>query len=392
MRKRFIAAFFSLLLAVLFCPLSGAKAETAPYFTFSLDRTEASIGDLVRVRVQARTSSDPAAGFRARVFYDSDSLSFAGTESSAGIQSGTLETNSVSNPVCCVYVCNTDRSSAPSLSGNALTFVFQVRGGAKPENSTVTADVDQICGYDGGALGPDCEGSMQFRIKSASSSKAALSDLEPSQGRLSPDFSPDVYDYAMWVPSDVDSVTFGADSLGGGTVKVSRRTLHAAGSDTLIVITVTSGDGNSKAVYQVTVHREEALSSSKPESRASASKTNSRTGTAGNVSSGRKTRTGGTVSSWETNAPRVPNSQEGTVSRGPQTEKSPESTPPEAVPAASFASAAPAQAAASDGTVRVVLVQDRMPSFFTGMLAAALCVTVGIALNLWFSSGKPKKQ
>lgn len=392
MCKRFMAAFLPLLLAMLFCPLSGAKAATAPYFTFSLDRNEANADDLVRVRVQARAASDPAAGFRARVFYDSDSLSFAGTES-AGIQSGTLETNSVSDPVCCVYVCNTEHSSAPSLSGNALTFVFQVRSGAKPGQSTaVTADVDQICGYDGGALAPDCEDRMQLRITSRSSSQAELRNLEPSQGRLSPDFSPDVHAYEMWVPDDVDSVTFGADAFDGGTVKVSRRTLHAAGSDTLIAITVTSGDGNSRAVYQVTVHREEAPPSSRPESRAAASKPAPRTGKAGRVSSARPVRAGGTISSGKANVPRNPTLESKAVSRAPQTGKSPESTQPEAVPADGWAAAAPAQAAAPDDPVRIVLVQDRMPSFLVGMLAAALCATVGIALNLWFSSGKPNKQ
>ena len=144
-----MAALLLLFLAAFWGQPAGAKAETAPYFTFSLDRADASAGDLVRVRVQARASADPAAGFRARVFYDSDSLTFAGTESSAKIQSGTLETNSISDPVCCVYVCNTDTSSAPSLSGEVLTFVFQVRGGAKSGQSTVTANIDQICGYSG---------------------------------------------------------------------------------------------------------------------------------------------------------------------------------------------------------------------------------------------------
>lgn len=391
MRKLLIAAFLPLLLAVLFCPLSGAKGETAPYFTFSPDRTEVSSGDLVRVRVQARASSDPAAGFRARVFYDSDCLSFVGTESSAAIQSGTLETNSVSNPVCCVYVCNTDRTVAPSLSGNALTFVFQVRSRAKSGKSTVTAEVDQICGYDSGALAPDCEGSMQLRIQSGSSSQAALRNLEPSQGSLSPDFSPDVHAYELRVPSDVDSVTFGADAFSGGTVTVSRRSLHAAGSDTLITITVTSEDRNSKAVYQVTVHREEAPPFSRLESRAPASKAAPCTGKIKSVSSARAVRSAGPASKREAPATPDPDLESETVSRAPQTEKSSGSTLPEAVPTVAPAADAPAKTAGPGDTVRVVLVQDRMPSFFTGMLAAALCVTVGIALNLWFSSGKQKK-
>lgn len=388
MRRRFMAALFLLFLAAFFWRPAGAKADTAPYFTFSLNREEASAGDLVRVQVQARASAEPAAGFRARVFYDSDSLTFAGMESSAKIQSGTLETNSVSNPVCCVYVCNTDTGSAPSLSGNILTFVFEVRDGAKRGQSTVTADIDQICGYSGGVLGSDCGEAMQLRIESGSSSCAELSDLEPSPGRLSPDFSPDVLDYDMRVASSVESVTFYADAADGGRVKISRKSLHAAGSDTPITITVTSEDGSSKTVYQVTVHREEAPPSSQAGNRPAASSRSAGSGRAAKSSAPRSAPAAGTVSSGEKNISSGPNSAGTAASR---VGESLESAEPEAVPAAGFVSAAQAQAHAPENTVRVVLVRDQMPSFFTGMLAAVLCAVAGIALSLWLSSGRAKR-
>lgn len=386
MRRRFMAALLLLFLAVFFWQPAGAKAETAPYFTFSLDRADASSGDLVRVQVQARDSEDPAAGFRARVFYDADSLSFAGTESSAKIQSGTLETNSVSDPVCCVYVCNTDKNSAPALSGNILTFVFQVRAGAKSGESTVTADIDQICGYSGGVLEPDCSGTMQLQIGSGSSSQAELGDLEPSVGRLFPSFSPDDFEYELWVASSVNSVTFDADAVGGGRVKISRKSLHAAGSDTDITITVTSEDGNSKTDYMVTVHREAPTPSSKEESRPAASSKPTGSGRATKPSSARPAPAAGTVSPRGKNVSSGPDAGSTAASRA----ESVESMEPEAVPTAGF-STAQAQAPASESTVRVVLVQDQMPSFFTGMLAAVLCAVAGIALSLWLSPGRAKR-
>ena len=379
-----------LFLAALFWQPVGAKADTAPYFTFSLDHADASKGDLVRVRVQARTSADPAAGFRARVFYDSDSLTFAGTESSAKIQSGTLETNSISDPVCCVYVCNTDKGTAPSLSGNVLTFVFQVRSGAKPGQSTVTADIDQICGYSGGILGSDCGETMQFRIEGGSSSGAELRNLEPSTGRLFPDFSPDVSDYEMWVASSVESVTFDADAADGGRVKISRKSLHSAGSDTIITITVTSEDGSSKTDYQVTVHREEAPPSSKEESRLPVPSASAGSGREKRSSSTRSSSAAGTVFPRGKNVSSGPDQGSTVASRAEERFGSME---PEAVPAAGFVSAAQgqAQASAPESTVRVVLVRDQMPSFFTGMLAAVLCAVAGIALNLWLSPGRAKR-
>jgi hypothetical protein len=382
-----MAALLLLFLAAFFWQPSGAKAETAPYFTFSLDRASASAGDLVRVRVQARASADPAAGFRARVFYDSDALTFSGTESSSKIQSGTLETNSSSDPVCCVYVCNTDKSSAPSLSGNVLTFVFQVRSGAEPGQSTVTADIDQICGYSGEILGSDCGETMQFQIESGSSSRAELSDLDPSSGRLSPDFSPDILDYEMRVASSVESVTFDADAVGGGRVKISRKSLHAAGSDTVITITVTSEDGSSKTDYRVTVHREEAPPpSSKAGIRPVASSGSAGSGRTGKSSSARTESAVGTVSPGRKNVSSGPASGSAVASRA----ESVESMKQDAVPVAGF-SVAQAQAPASESTVRVVLVQNQMPSFFTGMLAAVLCAVAGIALSLWLSPGRAKR-
>lgn len=375
-----------LFLAAFFWQPIGAKAETAPYFTFSLDRVDASAGDIVRVRVQARASADPAAGFRARVFYDSDSLTFAGTESSANIQSGTLETNSISDPVCCVYVCNTDKSSAPSLSGNILTFVFQVRDGAKLGQSAVTADIDQICGYSGGTLGFDCSGTMQLRIESGSSSLAELRDLEPSPGSLSPDFSPDVLDYEMRVASSVESVTFDADAADGGKVKISRKSLHAAGTDTSVTITVTSEDGSSHTEYRVTVHRSSPPPSSKAGSKPAASAQSAGSGRAEKTSSARPASAVGTVSSRGKNVSSGPASGSATASRA----ESLESMEPDVVPAAGF-SAAQAQAPAPESTVRVMLVRDQMPSFFTGMLAAVLCAVAGIALSLWLSPGRAKR-
>ena len=52
-------------------------------------------------------------------------------------------------------------------------------------------------------------------------------------------------------------MTFEAQPVEGATYRVNRKNLGSGGSDTLFTITVTAADGETKTVYQVTVHRSE---------------------------------------------------------------------------------------------------------------------------------------
>ena len=52
-------------------------------------------------------------------------------------------------------------------------------------------------------------------------------------------------------------MTFDAEASEGAGYRVNRKNLGAGGSDTLFTITVTAEDGETKNIYQVTVHRGE---------------------------------------------------------------------------------------------------------------------------------------
>ena len=351
-----------------------AAADTTTYFSYSLEPASASGGELVRLNVQAYETEETAAGFRLRVQYDQDKLEFLGTETDGAIKSGTMRTSDSSGLIYSVYVCNTEKGYAPRLSGTIVSFLFQVSAQVKPRKTVLSISADQICDYDGHPLEANrAEDQLSLKILSPLSPKASLTELRPSVGTLDPEFSPSVCHYSLAVDSGVNSVDFQTAAAEGGNVRVCRKTLNAAGQQTQIVITVTSADRTETAEYLVTVRR------AAKDSGTSASSQKSRRKSAGAgeplLSSGRASRTasGGGAGTHRRQGkgqtkkrPLSPDGEsglnfQGTAGTAMQT-KSPQQTSSEKP---------------------LVLVGDRMPSFFTGILAAALCVTVGIAISLW---------
>lgn len=241
-----------------------ASADTVPYFTFSLNQKEVCENSEIKLQINANEMPDPAAGFRMIVTYDEAVLSFVRTETSSQIKTGTMETNGDGNPIYSVYVCNTDKSAAPSLSGNIISFVFKVKSGAAAGQYRFHARIDQICNYQEQQLNLTDDEDLPFSVTETgqASGTAYLKSLVPVTGRLSPSFSPDVFVYRMEVPENVSSVEFMAESGEGGSVSINRRTLGKAGSQTSIIATVTSADRQSVVQYIVLVHRAETVAGS----------------------------------------------------------------------------------------------------------------------------------
>ena len=91
-----------------------------------------------------------------------------------------------------------------------------------------------------------------------------LLSLLPETGQLVPDFEPGILEYSLTVPYEVAAMTFSAQPAEGASCRVNRKNLGAGGSATLFLLTVTAEDGESKRVYQVTVHRQEKEEEEKP--------------------------------------------------------------------------------------------------------------------------------
>jgi hypothetical protein len=351
----------------------NARAETVPYFTFSLSAESVSSGDLVKLRINANQTADAAAGFRMRVGYDDKVLSFVRTETSGQIKSGTMATNSSGNPILSVYVCNTDSAAAPELSGNIISFVFKVKEGASDGTTNVEAHIDQICNYQAKQLNLNYDESMPLTVEQpvGKSDEAYLNALVPSQGRLSPAFSSDVYTYTLRVDCDVRSVEFTADAGRNGTVKINRKSLGTAGSKTNIIATVTSENKKNKTQYVITVSRAAAPERSETDSRGgtAAAKVQGKNKQAESANAGR--RTSGSKTDKAT----------GSAAYRPKSEAAPETAEAEQTDDAQAVQAQPAYS--GGGGRNIILVGNQMPVFVTGLMAALLSIFVGIFLTFW---------
>ena len=96
------------------------------------------------------------------------------------------------------------------------------------------------------------------------SAESQLLSLVPATGTLTPAFDPEQLTYSLTVPFEVTTMTFTAEASEGASYRVNRKNLGAGGSDTLFTITVTAEDGETKTIYQVTVHRQEKEEEEKP--------------------------------------------------------------------------------------------------------------------------------
>jgi hypothetical protein len=373
MRKLFFAVSLLLCIAVaVFSPVP-AIADTVPYFTYSLDRTSAAPDDLVKLKINAGSVSDPAAGFRMIIHYDDTVLSFVRTETSSQIKSGTLVTNSTGNPIYSVYVCNVDGNAAPVLSGNIISFVFKVKDGSSADKTAVGAQIDQVCNYQAEQLNLNYDEDLTLTVKQPEelSDEAYLRALEPMEGRMIPEFSEDIFKYAMQVNYDVTSVEFSALPGESGTVKINRKTLGKAGTDTNIIVTVTSEDKKVKAQYVVAVNRAFAPVETLSDSESTKAKPESRAAPAGNLS------------------PALPTGAKQTELAETGTAPAAAEQPPQNTQTAT--SEAPAPPGFNDrGDRNIYLIGNQMPTFVVGMLTAALCIMIGISLSFWLKI-KPKQ-
>jgi hypothetical protein len=357
-------------LASFIMPVRQVKAASAA-FAFSADKQSVSAGDTVALHVKIQPGAS-VAGFRLRASFDDSVLQFTGVTSSAQIEPGTLQTNETSDPVCSVYVCNADKGYAPKLSGTILTYNFTVLGGIPAGTTDICVCVDQTCDFEGKDMVLDTLQTFTLNLQSTPKQEEAyLTDLEPSEGTLEPAFSRNIYDYRLAVGSEVKAVTFRTAAPEGFQVKVNRYTLYAAGSRTPILITVKSADGKAKSVYVVTVERaqkiaEETASSALPSGKKTSTNKNSKAEKA--LADAKKS----TKNATGTYARSTASGSAGTI--GSSAESSAEK---ENSSGSALAAAAP-----------LIIVESQMSPFLSGMLAAGLCIVIGILLSLWFRSKK----
>ena len=232
---------FAMLFAVFAARPMAAFAATGQ-ITFS-DPT-ATVGN--QVTVSMRISSDSALGASdVMLNYDSSALEFvSGTNANGGAGSirvvGSME------------------------EANQTDFRFTLTFRAlKAGTSSISVASYEVYDADSQTVSLSHVGTSAVQVSAPStySSDASLSSLTVSPGELSPAFSPDVTEYSVTVPGDVDRLTISAPAADdGATVSINGNENLQMGENT-VTCQVTAEDGETTRTYTLTVTKTDEASS-----------------------------------------------------------------------------------------------------------------------------------
>ena len=253
---------------------SSVQTHDGPVFTARPAESQVLPGSEIRVQVFASPGQTQPGAFLVSLAYDTQAFDYVELEQSKQMTGSDLFTHQ-SNPLRTVYTCDITQGGAPLLTGNILTYVFRTREDTKAGTYDFTVHANQVCDFNGNALPDSPPVSMRVSVLSQPDSPASgasapqgasgagsgapsprLTMLRPSEGALSPAFDPEQFQYEMSVPATCSEVFFTAAPQNAQvSTEISRYSLNAAGSDTLISATVKTVDGKAKTAYTIVVHR-----------------------------------------------------------------------------------------------------------------------------------------
>lgn len=261
-----LACLFATVLFI--CSAGTARAER---FSAQLSSEQVERGEKLSLTVCYDGGEEEIGTFLLRVFYDSDVLTYQRTRPATTMNDAYFFTQEGQDELSSVYVQKTAENCLQE-AGELCTYHFQVSDTAPTGSIPISIVVEQVLTTTAEEL-PGAELSLSCSVASPPGETAVLSSLSPSVGALSPAFSAEQFDYTLTVPFEVTSLDFSAQADENGTWKVNRKNLGAGGSDTEFRVTVTAEDGTSKAVYRITVHREEKVKASSSPSPSAAAET-----------------------------------------------------------------------------------------------------------------------
>ena len=245
----------STLLFVLALALLWGGSVRAASFSASLSVEEGRPGTPVEARFFYNGTLSGVAALRIRLEYDPEVLRFQEVQYGDQLEKGETATKNEDGVLSTVVTLPGEETSLDI--GDLLVCSFLVRGDAPLEKTLLRASVFQVVDGNSEPVQEVMETELALQVLPPPSTDARLLSLVPETGQLTPAFHPEVLEYRLSVPFEVTSMTFTAQPAEGASCRVNRESLGAGGSDTLFRITVTAEDGESKRVYQVTVHRQE---------------------------------------------------------------------------------------------------------------------------------------
>lgn len=237
--NRWMTALFAALAVLWLLPVNGHALG----FGVSGSREEQSL----KLQVDYDGSYGKVSACVFVVSFDSGLIDFVDTQEISG---GYLVSTLDGNELRTVY------SSWEGSEGlESVSFEFKARKGTDIDAVRIEAGIEQVAARETVRDIPPA--GVEYQEEPGKSSEAKLLSLSPSEGKLEPEFFPDITQYKISVPYSVDEMDFGLSASPGARVSVNRRKLGSGGSDTLFRLTVTAEDGVTKQVYSVDVHRGE---------------------------------------------------------------------------------------------------------------------------------------
>lgn len=193
--------------------------------------------------------------FRLKVKFDSQKFIYKGLFAKAN--STDFSSSVVGDRLTVIYLTGEKGMEIPAGKSIAIMELnYKALSGAASGECSFSCEVDGIGNYEAREI--PSPGSMQEKVKISAIEETThkLAHLEAIGCKLSPNFDPDTTKYTVEVPADKSSIEFTASANEeNATIKVSRKTLNAAGKSTDISISVLSGDRKIRKVYTVKVNR-----------------------------------------------------------------------------------------------------------------------------------------
>ena len=245
----------STFLFVLALALLWGGSVRAASFSASLSVEEGRPGTQVEARFFYNGTLSGVAALRIRLEYDPEVLRFQEVQYGDQLEKGETATKNEDGVLSTVVTLPGEETSLDI--GDLLVCSFLVRGDAPLEKTLLRASVFQVVDGNSEPVQEGMETELALQVLPPPSTDTRLLSLLPETGQLVPEFEPGILEYSLTVPYEVTAMTFSAQPAEGASCRVNRKNLGAGGSATLFLLTVTAEDGESKRVYQVTVHRQE---------------------------------------------------------------------------------------------------------------------------------------
>ena len=233
--------------------LSSVSVSAAAGLSVSASAASVTEGKTVTITLTYDGGDKPIAGIDGILSYDTNLFTYA----SCGNKD--VEANGDAGKVRFIY----DAGGTTAPKSVEIPFTFKAKKPGECTFSVATNEFVDDINYS--SLGSPAKSiTVSAMAPTATnaptkSGNAKLKRLVPSKGTLTPKFDPDVTDYTVTVPYDVQSVLFSADSQDpDADVYISGKGAVSVGKNTRVV-TVTAPNGTTKK-YNLTIIRKEAPS------------------------------------------------------------------------------------------------------------------------------------